>query len=77
MDEDRDCHNARHELLIAESTAPVGFKTSEGCHVVSGNWSDPNNLVAVDQGRHILVRYNSKTIETENRVKAELVEPER
>ena len=40
MDEDRDCNNARHEVLIAESTAPVGFKTSEGSHVVSGSWSD-------------------------------------
>ena len=77
MDEDRDCHNAPHEVLISESTAPFGFKTSEGYHVVSGSWSDPNTLVALDQGRHILVRYNSKPIETENRVKAELVEPER
>ena len=38
MDEDRDCQNARHEVLIAESTTPVGFKTAKGCHVVSGNW---------------------------------------
>ena len=41
MDEDRDCQNARREVLIAESTAPIGFKTSEGCHVVSRSWSDP------------------------------------
>ena len=41
MDEDRDCQNARREVLIAESTAPVGFKTSEGCYLVSRMWSDP------------------------------------
>ena len=101
MVEDRDCQNARHEVVIAESTLPVGFKTSEGCHVVSRNWSDPyssktiknasnldidhlvslkgvhesggfvwdaakrrdyandlsdpNTLIEVDQGRHILI----------------------
>ena len=101
MDEDRDCQNARREVLIAESTAPVGFKTSEGCYLVSRMWSDPysnktitdasnldidhlvplkevhepgefawdaakrrgyanglsdpNTLIAVDQGRHILI----------------------
>ena len=38
VDEDKDCQNARHEVLIAESTTPVGFKTSKGCRVVSGNW---------------------------------------
>ena len=38
VDEDRDCQNARHEVLVAESTTPVGFKTSKGCRVVSGNW---------------------------------------
>jgi hypothetical protein len=38
VDEDRDCQNARHEVLIAESTTPVGFKTAKNCRVVSGNW---------------------------------------
>ncbi|MDG2198511.1 MAG: excalibur calcium-binding domain-containing protein [SAR324 cluster bacterium] len=40
IDEDRDCQNARHEVLIAESTSPVVFKTEKGCRVVSGNWND-------------------------------------
>ena len=31
VDEDKDCQNARHEVLVAESTTPVGFKTSKGC----------------------------------------------
>ena len=31
VDEDKDCQNARHEVLVAESAEPVGFKTSKGC----------------------------------------------
>ena len=41
MDVDRDCQNARHEVLIAESTTSVGFNTEKGCRVVSGSWNDP------------------------------------
>ena len=41
IDEDRDCQNARHEVLIEESLSTVGFKTSKGCRVVSGSWNDP------------------------------------
>ena len=41
VDEDRDCQNARHEVLIAESNSPVEFKTEKGCRVVSGSWNDP------------------------------------
>ena len=40
-DEDRDCQNARHEVLIEESLSTVGFKTSKDCRVVSGSWNDP------------------------------------
>ena len=29
VDEDKDCQNARHEVLVAESAEPVGFKTSK------------------------------------------------
>ena len=38
IDEDRDCQNARHEVLIAESSSTVVFKTEKGCRVVSGKW---------------------------------------
>ena len=38
VDEDRDCQNARHEVLIEESLTPVTFKTDKGCRVVSGSW---------------------------------------
>ena len=39
-EEDRDCQNARHEVLIEESLT-VAFKTDKGCRVVSGSWKDP------------------------------------
>jgi hypothetical protein len=38
VDEDKDYQSARHEVLIAESTTPVGFKTAKNCRVVTGNW---------------------------------------
>ena len=41
IDEDRDCQNARHEVLIEESLSTVGFQSSKGCRVVSGSWHDP------------------------------------
>ena len=40
-DEDKDCQNARHEVLIEESLSTVGFKTLKGCRVISGSWNDP------------------------------------
>ena len=40
IDEDRDCQNARHEVLIEKSLSTVGFKSSKGCRVVSGSWND-------------------------------------
>ena len=40
IDEDRDCQNARHEVLIAESSSTVVFKTDKGCRVISGAWND-------------------------------------
>ena len=41
IDEDRDCQNARHEVLIEESPSTFGFKSSKGCRVNSGSWNDP------------------------------------
>ena len=38
VDTDKDCQNTRHEVLLEESLAPVTFKTSKNCRVVSGSW---------------------------------------
>tara|TARA_Y100001960_G_scaffold178614_1_gene187319 strand:+ start:1510 stop:2745 length:1236 start_codon:yes stop_codon:yes gene_type:complete len=41
IDEDKDCQNARHEVLVSESLVSVGFKNSKNCQVASGEWFDP------------------------------------
>tara|TARA_Y100000588_G_scaffold95024_1_gene103056 strand:- start:6122 stop:7384 length:1263 start_codon:yes stop_codon:yes gene_type:complete len=38
IDTDKDCQNARHEVLIEESLEPVEFKTDKKCQVKSGKW---------------------------------------
>ena len=48
LDMDGDCQNARHEALIAESAAPVEFKTADRCRVASGSWVGPYTGVPVD-----------------------------
>ena len=37
-DEDGDCKNARHEVLIEESLADVTYKNDRECQVVTGEW---------------------------------------
>ncbi|WP_200338623.1 HNH endonuclease family protein [Rhodovibrio sodomensis] len=39
-DADRDCQDARQEVLISESRRPVQL-SADGCDVVSGLWIDP------------------------------------
>ena len=41
VDEDRDCQNTRHEVLIEKSLAKVAFKTDRKCQVATGEWFDP------------------------------------
>ena len=41
VDDDGDCQNARHEVLIAESETPVTFKTADNCQVATGRWTGP------------------------------------
>ena len=41
IDEDRDCQNTRHEVLIRQSATPVTFVEEEQCRVASGAWTDP------------------------------------
>ncbi len=40
VDEDKDCQNTRHEVLIEESSAKVAFKTDRKCQVATGEWFD-------------------------------------
>lgn len=41
IDQDKDCQNTRHELLIETSTEKVAYKTQEECQVLNGAWYDP------------------------------------
>ena len=41
IDEDRDCQDTRHEVLIRQSTGQVTFVEDEQCRVASGTWTDP------------------------------------
>jgi len=46
-DDDGDCQNARHEVLIAESLSAVEFRSSADCLVDSGQWLAPFTGTAV------------------------------
>jgi len=41
VDEDGDCQNARHEVLVHESVVDVKFKEPNNCQVATGEWLDP------------------------------------
>ena len=41
IDDDSDCQNTRHEMLILTSNIPVVFKTYRECQVAVGEWYDP------------------------------------
>lgn len=40
-DEDKDCQNTRHEILIKTSKKPVTFNNHTKCIVKNGEWLDP------------------------------------
>lgn len=41
IDEDGDCMNTRHEVLLEESVRPVTFADSDQCKIESGSWIGP------------------------------------
>ena len=41
IDEDKDCQNARHEVLIEESLSTVGFKSLKVYRLLCGSWDYP------------------------------------
>ena len=41
IDEDGDCLNTRHEVLVDESLSPVMFTRSSRCSVATGQWLAP------------------------------------
>ena len=52
VDADKDCQDARQEVLIAESTEPVVFKSEDQCRVESGLWIAPfTGVVEMDPSK--------------------------
>ena len=51
-DADRDCQDARNEVLIAESRTAVAYRTDRKCRVATGEWLAPySNTIVTDPGR--------------------------
>ena len=51
-DADRDCQDARNEVLIAESRTAVAYRTDGKCRVTTGEWLAPySNTVVTDPSK--------------------------
>ena len=51
-DADRDCQDARNEVLIAESQTTVAYRTDRKCRVAADEWLAPyTNTIVTDPGR--------------------------
>ena len=52
LDDDRDCQNTRHEVLIEESVGDVTFKDDRRCKVAGGEWLALfTNTIVTDPGK--------------------------
>ena len=51
-DANRDCQDARNEVLIAESRTAVAYRSDRKCRVAAGEWLAPySNTIVTDPGR--------------------------
>ena len=51
-DADRDCQDARNEVLIAESRTSVAYRSDRKCRVAAGEWLAPyTNTIVTDPSR--------------------------
>ena len=51
-DANRDCQDARNEVLIAESQTRVAYRTDRKCRVTTGEWLAPySNTIVTDPSR--------------------------
>ena len=52
VDEDRDCQDARNEVLVEESLTAVTYQSDRPCRVASGEWLAPySGTVVSDPGK--------------------------
>ena len=57
-DEDGDCQDARHEVLIEESLEPVTYETDRECRVATGQWWAPHLGHFLENPAHIDVDHH-------------------
>ena len=57
-DADRDCQDARQEVLIEESLEAVTFETEKECRVATGRWWAPDLAHHLENPRHIDVDHH-------------------
>ena len=58
VDADRDCQDARQEVLIEESLTEVTFETDEQCRVATGQWWAPHLGHHLENPSHIDVDHH-------------------
>ena len=49
IDEDGDCQNLRHEMLIRDTLSDIIFTTSNRCTVNTGRWLDPYTGIYINR----------------------------